>query len=83
MQPLESPGELGGHATCVAGASCVDARVKLPHEVTTLDVAAPLTLALDSDAAIFAITTAIEFGPEASHGDACCWNAQRGWRACS
>jgi hypothetical protein len=35
-------------------------RVKLPLEVMTLDVAVPLTLALDGDVAIFAIMTAVE-----------------------
>jgi hypothetical protein len=44
--------------------------VKLPLEVTALDVATPLTLVLDGNAAIFAITTVIELNPKVGHHDA-------------
>jgi hypothetical protein len=63
--------------------SCRSERIELPLEVTTLDVAAPLALTLDGDVAIFNIMTAVEFSPEVSHSDACCWYTQRGWRACN
>jgi hypothetical protein len=51
--------------------SCRCERVELPLEVTTLDVVTPLALTLDDDAAIFAIMTAVEFGPEVSRSDSC------------
>jgi hypothetical protein len=45
-------------------------RVKLPLEVTALDVAMPLALTLDGDAVVFAIATAVELGPEVGRRDA-------------
>jgi hypothetical protein len=52
----------GGHF------SCQHEGVKLP-----LDVATPLTLTLDGDAAIFTIPTVVEPGPEVGRSDASCW----------
>jgi hypothetical protein len=58
-------------------------RVELPLEVMTFDVAAALVLALDGDASVFPIATAIEFSPEIDHSDTCCWYMRRRWRAYS
>jgi hypothetical protein len=54
---------------CYMHSSCRPEWVELPHEVATLDVAAPLMLALVGDAAVFAITTAVELGLEVSRSD--------------
>jgi hypothetical protein len=39
-------------------------RVELSLDIATLDVTPPLTLALDGDTTIFAITIGVELGPE-------------------
>jgi hypothetical protein len=44
-------------------------RVELPLKVTTLDVVAPLAVALDGDVVVFAITIAVEFELEVSCRD--------------
>jgi hypothetical protein len=54
-------------------------RVKLPLKVATLDVVEPLTLALDGDAAVLTIVTAVEFGLEVGCSDTCCWYTQHHW----
>jgi hypothetical protein len=57
-------------STCYRHPSHWRERVELPHEVTTPDVAAPLSLALDGDAAVFPIVMTIVFSPEFSRRDA-------------
>jgi hypothetical protein len=49
----------------------------------TLDVTAHLVLALDGDAAVFAIATAVKFSPKVSRSNTCRWYMWRRWRACS
>jgi hypothetical protein len=56
---------------------------QLPLEVTALYVAMPLMLTLDCDAAVFAITTAVELGPEVGRCDARRWYTRQGRRACN
>jgi hypothetical protein len=63
--------------------SCWHEGVELPFEVTTLDVAVPLVLTLDGDAAIFNITTVVEHGPEVGRSDACRWYMWWGQRVCT
>jgi hypothetical protein len=58
-------------------------RVKLPLEVATFNVVAPLALALDGYVALFAITTVVEFGPEVSRSNTHCWYMWCCWRTCS
>jgi hypothetical protein len=60
-------------SVCCMGSSCWRERVELPFEVATLNVVAPLALALDGDVVVFTITTAVEFGPVVSCSDACRW----------
>jgi hypothetical protein len=54
-------------------------RVELPLEVTTLNVAVPLALALNGNVVVFTIMIAVELG----HSDACRWYTRHHWRACS
>jgi hypothetical protein len=49
----------------------------------TLDVATPLALALDSDAAILTTMTAVELSPEVSRSGTCRWCAWQGSRMLS
>jgi hypothetical protein len=48
----------------------------------TLDVATPLMLVLDGDAAIFTIATVVQLSPEVGGSDARCWYMRRDWRVC-
>jgi hypothetical protein len=54
-------------------------RVELPHDVMTLDVATPLTLALNGDTAIFATTMAVELGSDVRHSGTCHRCTRWGW----
>jgi hypothetical protein len=54
-------------------------RVELPLEVTTLNVAVPLALALNGNVVVFTIMIAVELG----HSDACRWYTRHHWCACS
>jgi hypothetical protein len=62
--------------------------VKISFEVTTLDIVAPLTLALDGDAAVFLTTMAVKLGTEVSRGDTHHWHTRSSrrvsnqWRTC-
>jgi hypothetical protein len=49
---------------------CQRKRTKIPFEVTTLKVTAPLSLVLDSNAVVFPFVMEIELGPEVNHRDA-------------
>jgi hypothetical protein len=68
-------------STCSRRSLCQRERVELSLEVTTLDVAVPLALALNGDAAMFPITTAVEFSPEVDHSDTCHWYMWHRWGA--
>jgi hypothetical protein len=56
--------------TCHRCLFCRHKRAKILLEVVTLEVPAPLALALDGDATIFAFVMMVELGPEISHSEA-------------
>jgi hypothetical protein len=66
MHPPATPSELGEHIARAAGAVT-------GGTVVTLKVAAPLSVALDGDAAILARVTVLKLGPDVSRSDACRW----------
>jgi hypothetical protein len=81
--PQNSERARGTRSTRYRRSSRLSERVQLPLEVRTLDVVAPLALALDGVAVVFPIVIVVEFGPVVGHSDTCGWYKRRRWCASS